>query len=253
MRHIVSFSGGLGSFMAAERVIQAHGPDDVTLLFTDTLTEDEDLYRFLNDSQTYFGIPVTIIKDGRDIWEVFNDVKYMGNSRVDPCSKHLKRDLAKRWMKDNMPPEESVLYFGIGWDEVNRMKAIEKNWQPYKVSAPLTEPPYLDKSDMINHLQNVGIRPPRLYKMGFPHNNCGGFCVKTGQAQFARLLKEMPKRYAYHEEKQEELFERIGKHGFIRITRNKKLHYLSLKEFREYVEGKGEIDLFDVGGCGCFV
>ncbi len=55
-----------------------------------------------------------------------------------------------------------------------------------------------------------GIAPPRLYAMGFPHNNCGGFCVKAGQAHFALLLRTMPERYAYHEAKENELRAELG-------------------------------------------
>ncbi len=32
--------------------------------------------------------------------------------------------------------------------------------------------------------KNFGIEPPRLYKMGFKHNNCGGACVKAGISQW---------------------------------------------------------------------
>ena len=253
MKHIVSFSGGLGSFFAAKRGIDRNGIDATTLLFTDTLTEDEDLYRFLNDAENFFGIEITRIKDGRDIWEVFQDCNYMGNSRVDPCSKHLKRLLARKWMDENVSPEEGILYFGIGWNEINRMESIKKNWHPYKVAAPLIGPPYLEKSDIIEFLNKVGIKPPRLYEMGFAHNNCGGFCVKAGQGQFIRLLTQMPERYAYHEKKQEELFDRIGKFGFIRVMEKGVTRYLSMREFRLYAQEKGKIDHFDMGGCGCFV
>jgi hypothetical protein len=89
--------------------------------------------------------------------------------------------------------------------------------------------------------------------MGFQHNNCGGFCVKTGQAQFRLLLREFPARYRYHEEQQEKLFSKIGAHGTIRMQRDNKLQYLSMREFREHVEGQGAVDEFDFGGCGCFV
>jgi hypothetical protein len=37
------------------------------------------------------------------------------------------------------------------------------------------------------------------------------------------------------------------------MTIHKKTKYLTLREFREYVEGDGQIDLFETGGCGCFV
>ena len=38
--HVVMFSGGVGSWMAARRVAERHGTADLTLLFADTLIED---------------------------------------------------------------------------------------------------------------------------------------------------------------------------------------------------------------------
>lgn len=252
MKHIVSYSGGLGSFMTAKRVIDLYGRQGVQLLFTDTMTEDEDLYRFLDESAHELNVELVRIADGRNIWEVFQDVKFMGNSRIDPCSRVLKRELARKWMEKNCDPVGTILYVGIGWEEEHRLDRIRENWKPYQVEAPMTEPPYMEKSDIIKTLESMGIDPPRIYAMGFPHNNCGGFCIKTGQAQFKMLLEKMPDRYMWHEEEQEKLFAKIGKHGFIRVIKGGVMKYLSLKEFREYVQNKGEIDKHDVGGCGCF-
>lgn len=47
---IVMFSGGMGSFAATERIFN----QNTHLLFTDTLIEDQDLYRFLLDSIEHF-------------------------------------------------------------------------------------------------------------------------------------------------------------------------------------------------------
>ena len=47
MKHIIFFSGGLGSWATAKRVIDRYGSENVLCLFTDTLIEDADLYRFL--------------------------------------------------------------------------------------------------------------------------------------------------------------------------------------------------------------
>lgn len=177
----------------------------------------------------------------------------MGNSRIDPCSRILKRDLARKWMDKNCPPVGTVLYVGIGWEEEHRLERIRENWKPYQVEAPMIDPPFMEKSDIIKVLETMGIDPPRLYAMGFPHNNCGGFCIKTGQAQFKLLLEKMPDLYRWHEEEQEKLFESIGQHGFIRMTVDGKLKYLSLKEFREHLESKNPTDQYDFGGCGCFI
>ena len=52
---IVFYSGGKASFLAAHRVIERYGVEGVTLLFTDTMTEDSDLYRFLDESSVALG------------------------------------------------------------------------------------------------------------------------------------------------------------------------------------------------------
>lgn len=257
VKHIVLFSGGLSSFMAAVRVGQNLGNAELVLVFTDTNTEDKDLYRFLQEASEYL-LPAEFVwlKDGRDIWQVFEDVKFQGNNRKDPCSRVLKRELFRKWLEENYSPEECVLYYGIGWDEVHRLPKIVEALSPYKVEAPMTRRPFMNRDDMVTYVKDLGITPPRLYSLGFPHNNCGGFCVKTGQAQFKLLYETMPERYKYHEEKQESLFQKLGKrHPFIRMTIDGELKYLSLREFREILEDerRNQVDLFDYGGCGCFI
>ena len=57
----------------------------LTLLFADTKTEDEDLYRFLPEAAAnVLDAELVITAEGRDIWEVFFDRRFLGNSRVDP-------------------------------------------------------------------------------------------------------------------------------------------------------------------------
>src|SRR3990167_571917 len=250
MKHIISYSGGLNSFATAERIINKFGKENVILVFTDTKSEDEDLYRFIIETVEWFEVEYISLADGRNIWEVFNDMNFMSNSRVDNCSQILKRSLFKRWLKKNYRPNECIIYVGFDWNEIHRLPKMQKRYKPYTVEAPLMEKPLLEKRDIIKMLETVGIKIPKLYKLGFQHNNCGGFCVKAGQAQFKQLLRVMPERYAYHESEQEKLFARIGKHGFIAQTKDGKKKYLSMKQFREHLEAGGKIDEFDFGGCG---
>lgn len=49
MRHVVMYSGGIGSWGTAEVVRNRAYEWDITLLFADTLNEDADLYRFLKE------------------------------------------------------------------------------------------------------------------------------------------------------------------------------------------------------------
>jgi len=98
MKRIIQFSGGLCSFFAASRVIQRFGPEDVTLLFADTLIESAGLYRFALHAVASLGAKFAVTYDGRTPWEVFNDEKFIGNTRVDLCSRILKRERCRKWL-----------------------------------------------------------------------------------------------------------------------------------------------------------
>lgn len=49
---VVFYSGGLMSWAAGKRAVAKYGAENTTLLFTDTLIEDADLYRFLEEGAT---------------------------------------------------------------------------------------------------------------------------------------------------------------------------------------------------------
>jgi len=252
-KHIVSFSGGIGSYVAAKRVVEAHGTENTVLVFTDTKGEHPDLYSFIDSAAKVLGVPLIKISDGRGIWEVFEDKKYAGNSRVAHCSTTLKSDVFAKWL-DAEGGECPTIYLGIDWTESHRLETHRKH-VTHKVEAPLCEEPYLSKKDMLKIVEDDGLPIPLLYQLGFSHNNCHGACVKAGQGQWAKVLKHFPEKYKESEIAQERLFETLGKrHPFLRVTRNKKLFYYSLKEFRMGVEtGVLNIDKFDIGGCGCFL
>ncbi|WP_198164350.1 hypothetical protein, partial [Bradyrhizobium jicamae] len=64
--------------------------------------------------------PLVRLADGRTPWQIFRDEKIIGNSRIDPCSKILKRKLSERWLKENRDPATTALVFGIDWTEKHR-------------------------------------------------------------------------------------------------------------------------------------
>lgn len=254
-RHVIMFSGGIGSWMAARRVAERHGTDNLTLLFCDTLIEDEDLYRFLTEAAASVGGELVRIAEGRTPWEVFRDEKMIGNTRADLCSRILKREMSDHWLAKNCDKADTIVYVGIDWSEEHRYTRLrdrraEKGW---RYEAPMCEPPYLTKGDMLRAAREWGIQPPRLYTMGFAHNNCGGFCIKGGHGHFANLLRVMPDRYARHEAAEAELQEIVGPHTILRDRAGDgEATPLSLRQFRERIQGGHQPDLFDLGGCGCF-
>lgn len=257
------FSGGIGSWATAKRVVEKHGAENVTLLFADVggshksphVGEDADTYRFIDDAAAQLGAELVVVNEGRDIWEVFKDDRFLGNSRLANCSKFLKQRPCRDWLDANCSPSDTVVYVGIDWTETHRLPAIEKSYKPYIASAPLAEPPYVSKDEMIAEAEDSGLKPPHAYAEGFPHANCQGACVRAGQAQWELVLRNRPETFAYAEAREQELREYLGKDiAILRRQRGGVKTPLTLRKFREEIESEPSMfDELDFGGCGCFV
>ena len=254
-KHVVMFSGGKASFLAAALAKERY--DDVLLLFTDTKTEDEDLYRFLYEASDALDLPLEHIADGRDIWQVFKDSRFLGNNRVPLCSRILKQEISRRWLDAHCEsPEETTIHFGIDWTEIHRTERIPKHWTPYQVDFPLLWEPLSDKEDADMLLARYGIKQPRLYDLGAPHNNCGGRCVRAGHGHFKWALKAIPDTFADWEQKEEEMRQELGANvAILRDRSGGESKPITLKQFRGKIEAEdtGQLDLFDWGGCGCMI
>lgn len=297
------FSGGGGSWAAARRVVERHGADNLTLLFTDTLMEDEDCYRFLIEGAAdVLGIDVPSqmvpqphqfpdwtdrpayklfvdglrrefesvlpglvwLARGGDIWDVFRQVRFLGNSSADPCSKLLKRQMADAWLKANCDPASTTVYVGIDKFEEHRFDDGEGGGvRPRRAAAgwiyqaPLTEAPFVGPWDVRAMMRERGIKPPRLYDWGFPHDNCGGVCVKAGHAQWALLLRVRPDRYALAEAEEAAARAVLGDVSILTDRSGDNIKKpLTLAEFRRRIEAKPQMAMdFDDwnAGCNCFL
>jgi hypothetical protein len=264
---IGTLSGGAGSWGASRRWIDQHGADGMALLFTDVsgqdwanpnLGEDEDTMRFLADARDDLGVPLVVIRNRRSIWDVFLERKWLGNSSLAHCSWELKTGPAADWISRHAPAVERVLV-GIDVTEIHRLPQIEANWKPYQALAPLTTKPLLWKPRLIDMLTERGIRPPRMYELGFAHANCPA-CVKGGHDHWRRLWRVWPDRYLYAEQKEREFRAQFGADvSILKDRTDGTARPLTLEEFRRRLQDSGgQLSLFgeftgaDEGGCACF-
>lgn len=251
-RHIISLSGGLAS--AASAIIAHENDIPYEMVFADTLIEHPDLYRFIDQLSRALGKPYVHLVDGRDPWAVFVDRRYIGNTRTAHCSADLKTAKVAEWMEAEAWHHEPLV-LGMYRDEEDRLERAKANWRPQEVTSLLIDYK-VTPGDAAKMLRFYVKDQPALYGMGFPHNNCGGFCVRAGQGQFARLLEMRPEFYAQMEARNEWARAEIGAtaRGFIRVVRNGATEYLHMKDFREQVQS-GELvpANYEMGGCGCFV
>ena len=254
--HVVRFSGGIGSWATAARVIERYGREQVTLLFADTLVEDEDTYRFRDDAADQLGAELVVVADGRTPFEVFHDDHFLGNQRLANCSKYLKQKPCRAWLETERDPQDTTVHVGIDWTEQHRLPAIIDGWAPWTVEAPLCEPPLRAKSYWIDQAKRHGLLPPDAYERGLPHANClAQGCVRGGQAYWHALLRQTPDVYA-HTEEQEQRIRQTGWGADAAILRDRTggtTTPLTLREFRHRLERQPSMfDEFEWGGCGCF-
>ena len=120
----------------------------------------------------------------------------------------------------------------------------------------MTDEPLWDKCRMQREAKKLGLPISDNYRWGLPHDNCGGRCVRAGQAHWARLLEVNPSAYAEWEEEEIATFHELNRRGIKPMTilkdrRGGQTRELSLREFRHRVEAGESFDRHDWGGCGC--
>lgn len=254
MKHVVMFSSGAGSAAAAKRVADRYGTDDLILLFADVNGEHGDNYRFLREAAQWIGGELTVLDNaGKTIWQVFSEGKFLGNTRVDLCSRILKREPMRKWLTDNCDPADTVAYLGFDWTEEHRHERAQHHWSPWTMESPLLWEPVIDKSQALQWLADAGIEPPLLTRQGFPHANCGGGCVKAGIGQFKKLYFTNPAEFAKWEWNEERLRQQLGDVAILRDRRGGTTKPLPLSQLRERL--LADNTLFadeDYGGCNCF-
>ena len=238
--HVVMFSSGAGSAVAAKRVAETHGTERLTLLFADVNMEHPDNYRFLREAHEWVGGELVILdNDGLTIWDVFRDRRFLGNTRVDLCSRVLKREPMRKWLEANRDPATTVVHLGFDISEEHRIHRAAPHWVPWHVEAPLCWEPVIWKDQAINTLKAAGIEAPWLTRQGFPHANCGGGCVKAGVGQFRRLLADQPGTYASWEREEELMRDHLGKDvAILRDRRGGTTKPLTLAALRERTEAE---------------
>jgi len=250
MRHIVSYSTGLSSSLAAVRVAERYGADHTLLVFMDTHFEDEDNYRFMREFVYKTGLEILYLSEGRTPYQVSHAEHVIPNSRVAPCTHRLKIEPFRAWLKTQS--ELITIHIGYDFSEMHRCEPTRKNYESlgYAVDFPLLWKPYEFRSYEIISREDWGIEPPRMYKLGYTHANCGGRCVKQGHGDWLRTLVNFPERYAEIERWEREMRLNPVNADYAILKRQTKegVTALTLEELRlEYERNDiGKMSLFDM-------
>lgn len=268
--HVVNFSGGLCSFWAAHRVKQRYGSENLVLLFADTLIEDPDLYEFNEQAAEILGVPITRLCVGLTPWQLFRQQGLIGNSRFPICSVYLKREPLDDWHDRNGRTladcrqgafwddgkRPLVAYVGFDWTEEHRLADLRREKPQWRWEAPMQDAPIWDKCRMEREAAALGLKIPQLYRLGFPHNNCGGRCVRAGISHWVHLYRVLPDRYLeWEREEQDARLDFISRGieplSILKDRRGGQFKCLWLSDLRFRIEAGEKFASDEWGGCGC--
>ena len=247
MNHIISFSTGLSSALAAVRLMDKYS--NTKIVFMDTNFEDEDNYRFMDDFENCFGVKIIRLAEGRNPYEVSRDEHVIPNNSLAPCTFRLKIDIFKKYLKSL--DGETTIYIGYDFSELHRCEPTKKGYEllGYKVDFPLLWKPIETRRYSDVFKADYGIDPPRMYQLGYTHANCGGRCVKQGQGDWIRTLINFPERFAEIEKWENDM--RLGpvnaNYALLRSQTKEGRQPLTLTELRErYEREHNDPVLFDM-------
>lgn len=197
MRNIVWFSCGASSAVALK--IAVNDLENVEAVYCDTGGEHEDNLRFLLDVQTWCKKNITIVKSQRfiDHLDCCEKLNYWANLHGAPCTVNLKKKVRENYQR---PGDTHI--FGYTIEERNRAAGFVIRNRGLLTKWILIENK-LDKADCLSIIKRAGIEIPKMYKLGYDHNNCIG-CVKGGMGYWNKIRIDFPyvfKRVAILERK----------------------------------------------------
>lgn len=210
---IAWWSGGITSAVACKKIIELVGKDSVEVVFIDTGNEDEDTYRFKEDCEFWYNLPIKTIsclkelpyckdyeyidigKEYRDILDVWFQHLSLNVATGAICSTQIKRKVRETYQK--MYPNYVSQVFGFEFEKKEMNRALN-----LKLNHPISKPIFpllmfaLNKQDCLKIVQDANIKIPMMYVYGFTNNNCFGTgCVQGGIGYWKKMQVEFPEKF----------------------------------------------------------
>lgn len=196
------FSCGITSAVACKIALQEF--DNVELYYTDTGSQDKDSFRFLADCERWYGKKINVVKSDlySDHFDLIEQKRLIRAGHFHPCTKILKKELRYR-IEDEIGKWDGQIW-GFDISEKHRAKRMKEQYPNMKPIFPLIDK-MLTKENCAFMLQQIGIKLPLMYRMGYKNNNCVG-CVRGGMGYWNKIRVDFPNVF----KKMEKLERKIG-------------------------------------------
>ncbi len=205
MKHVVLHSGGHSSGLVAIEVCRRFGTENVTLLNHDipALVEAADIKRFKREIADYVGLPITYANHPDPEANQFSVCIQAKAFKVDNgpelCTSRLKTEPFMRWLDENHPEKDCIIYYGFDKNEMHRVqrRSVIMGLLGFKTEYPVA----LWRERTIRQSIEVGIAKPLGYSQ-FKHANCAG-CLKAGWQHWYVIYCTRPDIWAMGKEAEE--------------------------------------------------
>lgn len=182
--HILCYSGGHSSAIAAIEVARRFGTQSLVLLNHDIIgtSEGADIKRFKREVADYIGIPITYCNapnwDTKDQFDVVIEAGAfkVGNGTA-LCTNRMKTRPFEQWLQVNVPNKDATIYYGF--DAVEGKRLLRRSSHLASLGFKTDFPVALWKDRTIYTTESIGIVRPNTYEL-FKHGNCTG-CLKAGR------------------------------------------------------------------------
>lgn len=188
--HIVLFSGGHSSAIAAVEVVRRFGARNTVLLNHDLCdrAEHPDTKRFKQEVADRLGVPITYANApgfaNTDQFDVCVKAAcfHAGTPGTELCTNRLKTKPFRLWLRENYPADADStrpdVIFAYGFDPTEQSR-ISRRMRIMLDMGYLTEYPLTWNPRTIQNIEELGIARPAVYDI-FNHANCIG-CLKAGK------------------------------------------------------------------------
>lgn len=187
-------SAGVSSFIAG---YLAENVDE--FIYIDIENQHPDSMRFIKDCEKALGKPIQILESPlRNVENAIKQAGFINRPVVGAyCTKFLKKRVRKEWEYEHRDYDITYVW-GLDFSERNMADRLLESMPQFEHEFPLIDK-MLSKSDAHGILDNLGIKRPLMYDLGYSNNNCIG-CVKGGMGYWNKIRVDFP-----------EVFDRMAK------------------------------------------
>jgi len=183
MHHVVAISGGKDSTALALRLAEVE-PRDYTYVCTPTGDELPEMFEHWRKLGDLLGKRILPVMAHKGLNGVIAEQRCLPNNRRRFCTRILKIEPYRRWLKDHTP---CVSYVGLRADEEGRAGGAYSNIDGVEMRFPLREWRWAE-ADVWAYLEQRGVTVPE-------RTDCAR-CYHQRLGEWWRLWREHPDIYA---------------------------------------------------------